>query len=253
MRISFTGFDAPIDLADRGITILQVMNESLYARVCASLLSAKGEKAIEPYSIWGDDGCELNPVNAFIVVPDPFSLPWKHRSLMGGLYAKFESELHVDEELRHEIQQQGLELEASIHKLGLQLNADYRFGVEWNIGSYLKAFSYEIDISETSALLDNLISFIDLGADMAIDKVMVFMNLKTFLTKNDMIKIQERLFFHGMKALLLEGSSSQLYDDCEQKYMIDRDFVEYVFTGKSECLSSSQGGICSNGFGAVTF
>ena len=253
MRISFTGLDTPIDLAEKGITILQIMNESLYARVCASLLSTKGEEAIEPYSVWDDDGCEVNPIYAFIIAPNPFDLPWKHRSLIGRLYSRLEDELICDEEARYEMQELGLALEASVHKLGLQFNADYKFGVEWSLSSYLKAFSYGIDISETAMLLDNLISFIDLGADMAIDKALVFMNLKTFLTKSDMTKVQERLFFHGMKALLLEGSCTRLDDDCEQKYIVDRDFVEYVFTEKSGCSSSTQGRIYSNGFGAVTF
>lgn len=253
MRISFEGLDTPIDLADKGITTLQVLNENLFARVCASLLSMKGEKAIESYSVWDDDGVELKPTNAFILVSDPFSLPWKHRSLMGGLYDRLEKELLIDEELRQEIQNYGISLESSIHKLGLQFNADYRFGVEWNIGSYLKAFSYEIDILETASLFENLISFIDFGADMAIDKVLVFINLKTFLTKNELVGLQERLFFHEIKALLLEGSCSRAYSGFEREYAIDRDFIEYVFERKSDCPSSSQGGFCSNGFGAVSF
>ena len=52
MRIVFSGLDKPIDVADRGITILQIESESLFARVCDSLVSFKGEKAIEPYTIW---------------------------------------------------------------------------------------------------------------------------------------------------------------------------------------------------------
>ncbi len=253
MRITFSGFDTPVDLADRGVTILQIKNEALFARVCESLLSMKGEKALEPYSVWDADGCEIASSNAFITITNPFSLPWKHKSLMGELYSRLEKEFLFDEDLRQEIQELASKLESSIHSLEFQLNANYAFGVEWNLSNYLKTFSYGIEVSDSASLLDKLIDFVDFGADMVIDKVIIFMNLKTFLTKNDLLKFQERVFFHGIQVLLLESYDSPFYRDCERKYTVDQDFVEYVFTGESECLSSPQGRICSNGFGAVTF
>ncbi len=251
MRIAFSGLDRPIDVADRGITMLQIESESLFARVCDSLISLKGEKAIEPYTVWTEEGGEVNPSGAFMVVVNPFDLPWKHKCMMGGLYSKLENELLIDDELRQEMIELGLALESSAHKLGFQLNANYRFGVEWNLSSYLKAFSYEVEVFDTASLLEKLISFIDLGADMSIDRVIVFINLKTFLAKNELTELQDRLFFHGIRALLLERYSSSWDEECVRKYLVDRDFVEYVFKGRSDCPSSSQGRICSNGFGAV--
>lgn len=252
MRISFEGFENPVDIAQDGITALHIENKAVFARVCDSLISLKGANAVERYSVWDDDGCEINPSNAFIVIANPFDLPWKHRNMMGALYSKLEGELLVDEELRQEIQHLGSSMESSVHKLGLQFNANYEFGVEWNLSSYLKAFSYGVELFDAASLFDNLINFIDLGADMAIDKVFVFINLKTFLTKNELIGLNERLFFLNLRALLVENHQSKRYKDHEKKYVIDRDFVEYVFNGRSDCTSSSQGGICSNGFGAVT-
>ena len=150
MRITFSGLDRPIDVLERGITMLQIENESLFARVCDSLISLKGDKAIEPYSVWNEDGDEISPSGAFIVVANPFDLPWKHKGLMGGLYSKLEKELLIDEDLRQELYELGAALEGSAHKLGFQMNANYRFGVEWNLGSYLKAFSFEVEVLETA-------------------------------------------------------------------------------------------------------
>lgn len=253
MRISFSGLESPIAIMDKGITILQIKNNSLFARICQSLLSLKGEDAVEQYSVWDKEGREIAPAKAFIIVSNPFDLPWKHKDLMGSLYERFEHELLLDEELRQEIQDMSVSLESSVQKIGFQLNADYRFALKWNISNYLKAFSYGVEISDSTSLFDNLISFIDFGADMSIDKVILFINLKTFLTKNELMMLQERLIFHGISAFLLENYDSPFYLDCEKKYIVDQDFVEYVFENKSECTSSTQGGICSIGFGAVTF
>lgn len=253
MKIIFSGLDIPVEICERGMTILQVKNETLFARICQSLLSLKGDMAIEPYSIWDDEGCEIKATRALLVIANPFELPWRHKDLMGCLPGRLEQELLVDEEMRLRIQELGLALASTVHELGFQFNSNYRFGVEWNLSSYLKAFSYEVEVSDTAPLLDNLLSFIDLGADMGIDKVFVFINLRMFLTKNDMNALQQRLFFHEMSALLLEGNLIDLQIDHVRKYMVDREFVEFTFDGQSVYPSSSQGRFCSNGFGAVTF
>lgn len=253
MKIAFSNLGSFIDIKQKGITILRIENEALFTRICQSIISMKCENAIEPYTVWIDDACEINPMNAFIVIVNPFDLPWKNKSLMGGIHGRMEKELLCNEDLRKEIQDLGVQLESTVHKLDFQFNANYGFKIEWNLGSYLKAFSYEVDLSDTLSLLDNLISFVDLAADMSIDKVFVFINLKTFLTKSELIELQERLFFHKIGALLLENQYSPAYKECEQEYVVDRDFVEYVFNNKSDCTSSTQRGICSNGFGAVTF
>lgn len=253
MKISFNGMDAPIEIHERGMTILRVLNESLFARICESIVSMKGEEAKESYSIWDDDGREANAPSALFVIVNPFDLPWKHRGMTDRLYAILEEEMRFDEDLRHDMQEAHQSLESLVHRLGYQLNCDYGFGVEWSLEKYLKAFSYEANVADANSLLDNIISFVDFGADIGIDKVFVFVNLKTFLTKQELSKLNDRLFFHGMRALLLENLVFAHDERFEQEYVIDQDFVEHVFKEESERPSSSQGGFCPNGFGAVTF
>lgn len=253
MRISFAGMDAPVEIRERGVTILRVLNQHLYARLCESLVSQKGEAAVEPYSVWDEDGHEINPASALLVVANPFDLPWKHRSMVGELYSSLEAGLLEDEDMRRELQEFRVALESSVHKLGFQLNADYGFAVEWSLGSYLKAFSYEVDLSGASTLLEKLICFVDFAADVTVGKVLVFVNLGTFLMENDLLGLNDRLFFHGISALLLENRTFKLDESIALEYVVDQDFVEYALTGKSEYPSSSQGGFRPNGFGAVAF
>lgn len=253
MRISFGGFDNPVELAERGVTIFRVERECLFSRVCESLLSLKGYEAVEPYSVWDDDGREIAPRKAFLIVPNVFDLPWGHKDLLGGLYARLEEDLLLDEGLRSELQNCGEAMKGLLNRLGIQMNAEYRFGLEWNLKGYLKAFSYEVDLSNSSSILDKLISFVDLGADMQIDKVLVFVNLTTFLSEIDLTHLHQRAFFHGIRILLIENQRSVVYMDHAVVYIVDRDFIEFVYRDQSASLSSLQGRICSNGFGAVAY
>ncbi len=253
MRITFTGFEHPIDVSPSHACVLQIANEALFARVAESLLSGRGAQAIEPYTLWGDNGEELRPSAAFITITNPFELPWKHKSLMGALYSQVEGMLLIDEDLRFQLQELGAELCSCVSKMGLQFNADYGFEVEWGLSQHLKAFGYGIDFSESTSLLDNLIQFIDMSADMAIEEVLVFVNIKTFLTISELNDLYNRVFLRGIRVLLLENHESRAYHELERKTVVDQHFIEYEVKPWSECPSSSQRRICPNGFGAVTF
>lgn len=252
MKVCFAGLENPIVLSKEHVSVLQIGNKKLYGRICQSLLSQKGSKAIEPYSIWSGEE-ELNPQKAFIVVRDPFALPLGHKSLSGKLYSVLNEELLIDEDICLKVQQANAELNSLIAGLGLQFNADYAFGLEWNISRYLKAFGFGLNALEDASLFDNLINFVDLAADMKINEAILFINLRTFLSKNDLEMLNERIIFHGIKVLMLENQHAEVYSEFESKMMVDQHFIEYRSTYRSESPSSTQGRFCSNGFGAVTF
>lgn len=253
MKMCFSGFDNPIVIERGRVSTLHIANQTLFSRICHSLLSARGEDALEPYTIWGDNDEQLTPSAAFIPIADPFDLPIKHRSLGGKISARLYDEILFDERARTELQAINAKLNSSISSLSMQFNADYAFALEWDLSRYLKAFDFGIDLSEDAPLLDNLIDFVDLGADMAIDEVLLFVNLKTFLTKNDLKLFFDRIFFHGLRVLLLENQYSQVYNEFERKIVVDQHFIEYNAVSRSACSPSTQGRICSNGFGAVAF
>lgn len=253
MMIVFSGLDRPVCVKTKCVTIMQVASQSLFARIVSSLFSEEGELACEPYTLWEDDEREIRATEAFISVANPLDLPWKHKLLTGALHKRIEECLSLDEDLRFKVQQLNAELMSCVACVGFQFNADYEFKVEWRLRHYLKAFDYSLAVPESNTLLDNLILFVDLVADMCANRTLLFVNLKTFLSRKDLSELYSRVLFHGIPTLLIENQKSEVYDDFEQKIVIDQHFVEYVIEKSSECPSSTQRRICSNGFGAVTF
>ena len=253
MMISFSGFERSIDMRDSRVLALHIANQTLFARVVAALLSGQGEQASEPYTLWGDDGQQLRAGNVFLPIANPFDLPWKHKCLLGALYSRFEEALLIDEDLRLRMQELHLGMRSCVNQIGFQFNAEYDFGVEWELRHYLKAFDYGVGSRETSSLLDNLIQFIDLAADVACDMVLLFVNLKTFFGENDLLELYGRMIFHGIRAILIENQNAPFYNDLERKVIVDQHFSEYEATNWSESTPLPQKRICFNGFGAVTF
>lgn len=253
MNISFANLDHSVTVEGGRPCVLRVENPSLFARICQSFISKEEEEAVEPYTVWSSDGDRLKAADTMLLVPNPFDLPWEHRSLQGNLHKMLISLAREDEELMEDLQDIDARQKSLLAALTYQLEADYGFTLEWSLASILKTFKFGICVRDDASLLDRLIGFIDLAGDMRIDETLVFINLKTFLSKTDLFHLYNRLFFRRINVLLLENQAASVYHEMEREYVVDVDFIEYKVSIQNECLSSSQGRICSDGFGAVAF
>ena len=225
MRLVFTGLESPVWI-ERGFpSVLQVENQALFTRICTSLKSGEGRFALEPYTLWEDEA-EAKPASAFMFIADPFDLPWGDRALIGAVVKRYESALLQDDGIRCDIERLNSRLASSFLSLGVDLHGDYSFGIEWDIQRYMKAFGFGPDCSGSERFLDTLIEFLSIGLDAHCEKVFAFVNLKTFLTKNELIALYEHVFFTKSRVLLLENKRDRIAYSHERKTTIDLQFLE---------------------------
>lgn len=227
MKIAFSGFENSIEVSEGVVHTFEIENKQVFTNICRSLASGEGELACEPYTIWGDDGEELNPTGSLLVITDPLNLPWGHKLLGGRLFDMFDSLMREDEEARAEIESLATRLSQSIVRLAHQVNGDYSFGLEWGLKQYLKTFAYSVERFESSRYLESLISFLDFSADMAFKNVLVFVNLKSFLSKNELQQVLDHVFFLKLRVLLLETTHDSASYCLERKSYIDQHFLEF--------------------------
>lgn len=69
-------------------------------------------------------------------------------------------------------------------------------------------------------------SFLSLALDMGDKRALVFVNLKTYLSKNDFATFAEQVFYQNAQVLLLENKPDGEAHEHERKRVIDLDFLE---------------------------
>lgn len=225
MKLVFSGLETPIDLAPGYASTLQIANETLFARIVRSLASSAGSLALEPYTLW-DDGVELRPSTSLMVVQNPLQLPWDDRSLMGEVVKRIEREFLEDEDLRRGIEAMDSALSAKLLDLGFGMNSDYGFGLEWELKRYLKFRGFGVDMQDSKPLLDNLLNFLSLALDAGCKQAIAFVNLKTFLTQNDLKALFDYVFYSKLTVLLIENKADEVVYDYERKLVVDLHFIE---------------------------
>lgn len=226
MKLVLSGLETPIEIAPGYATTLQVENQTLFTRIARSLECADGRFALEPFTIWEKEK-ELRPASSLLLVSDVLHLPWDDRALMGEVVKRLECEFLEDEDMRRAVEAMDSSLSTKLLELGFAMNSDYGFGLEWDLRRYLKFRGFGIDSTDAAPLLDNVINFLSLALDAGCRKVIAFVNLKTFLTINDLKALFDFIFYSNLNVLLLESKRDEMVYDYERKITVDLHFLEY--------------------------
>lgn len=226
MRLVFTGLSRPVDIEAGYATVLQVENAALFARIARSLQLGTGEEALEPFTLWDGDN-SLRFKDRCLFIPDPLNLPWDDKRLLGEVVKRIEREFLEDEDLRQRVERAERELTSSLFGLSLGLDSSYGFDMEWDFRRYLKMLGFRATVQPSESYLDNLMEFISFVLDSGLNKALVFVNLKTFLTENDVEKLYEHVFYTKMMVLMVENKTDLHEYNHERKRVIDQDFLEY--------------------------
>ena len=225
MRLVFSGLESPVEVTPGRCSTIEVENQTLFTRIAQSLLSGEGRYAAEPFSIWeGED--ELRPKDTLLVIGNPLSLPWDDRVYMGSIVKRIEREYLEDEDLRRAVEELQGSIATRLMSLGLGMNTDLEFSLEWDLKRYLKFMGFGVSYQGSKSFLDNLLNFLSLALDSGDKRVIAFVNLKTFLSKNDFEAFLEQVSFLKTKVLLIENKQDVNQYEYEKKRAIDLDFIE---------------------------
>ena len=225
MNLVLSGFSEALTLGSDRVSVLEVHNRRLFARIWQSLASELDSEALEPYALWnGED--RRSSRNYFLFVFNPFELPWSERALMGEVLERVEDMFLAEDDVRQEIETAGRALSERVASLGLRLQSDYAFEVQWEMRKYLKAFDFGVEVDPFDALLDNLIKFLKFASDAAFEKQLVFVNLKNFLEPDEVQEFYRQAVFLELNVLLLENVPDDAVFEYERKMCIDKDFLQ---------------------------
>lgn len=225
MRLVFAGLDSPLDLEPGICSTLEVENQTLFTRFVRSMLSGEGRYAEEPYSVWDGDE-ELKPKDSLLLIDNPLSLPWDERGFAGSVLKKIEREYLEDEDLRRSIEGLQGAIASQLVLLGMGMNADFGFSQEWDFRRYLKFMGFGVSYQESKSFLDNQLNFLSLALDSGDKRILVYVNLKTFLSENDFRLFLDQVFFQKTRVLLLENKLDKASYERESKRCIDLHFIE---------------------------
>lgn len=226
MILKLLRFESEVVIEPDAVATLQIEDRSLFARAVASLSSEKAEEAEEPYALWDDDGKKHSPRGAFLVLDSLPSIPLNDRKLLGKLYTKIAASIEEDVEAKDELAVTMSKLQSLLLDENIELWGTYEFNAAWEVGQILKAFSFQLMEEEAQPLLDSLVGFFGLCADVGLQQPLLLVNAKSFFTEEELSELASQAFFYGISLLMLESWPDGTHHDWERKTRIDQWFLE---------------------------
>lgn len=223
MKLVIDGLERAVELKEGRAATLQVENPVLFSRLVRSIASQDEDCTFERFSLW--DGEErMKAKDSLLVVTDLLNFPWDHRLLLGAVLKKME--FLEDEDVRQAVEASHQALSSKLLSIGMGYDSDYGYGAEWDFKRYLKMMAFGIDTHDDDSYIDSIIRFLSLAFDANCKQVIVFVNLKTFLSKSELKGMFDHIFSTRLKVLLLENKCDNTRYENEEKHVVDLQFLE---------------------------
>lgn len=229
MKIKFDRFEHTIPISSDKASFLEIQNRVVFAKVVQSLQDEGLDQAIEPFSLWNEDGTERKKRGSvFLFINNLPSLPLTDRKLIGSLIKKLTKSVNTDFEISSEITALTLKIEDLIEQKESKFKGSYDFELDYALESFIKALSFGSAARSNESLLEKGISFLDLCSDIELKKVLVFVNAKSFFLPEEIQKLIDHAIFLKIPVLFLESWHDDVIYNNSSKMCIDQHFLEFI-------------------------
>lgn len=224
MNLKFDYLDNVLSVQNNKILTFEICNKNYFYRTVNTFITLNNGNIPSGLFVSDDDLNEINLTNKVFVVLDYFnfdSLFNKYTSNIIKLVAE-----SVTEENRIKIVNNFKKIVNYFNKTLDDIDFNINFNEEFNLTQLIKLLKPSVNTKEK--LLDNLFLLIDLEKTFSSHQFMAFVNLKQYLSKNELLELYKYSIYNGIKVILIDSQSYGTTIDFEKKIIIDENLDEIM-------------------------
>ncbi len=220
MKIAYKALNSVIDLDEHPIFTLTVESPLLFFHL---LHDIKQQLAgFDGDVILSEKDKELSIQKKMELITDPVDFDINTTSLLNKVAARVNS-IAMDETHFEQSQKILANFEKFLYDILLDMDADF-YCDKLSMLAIIKASGIKAEVCQNS-LLELLYSYMKLVREFDTDKLFVFVNLRSFVTMEELQSFFHTVKSHDFQVLLLENREYPLLED-ETKLIIDKDLCE---------------------------
>ncbi len=205
MKLVYTELEQQLIFQENRVNVLVIEHKELFRRMIQEL--AKQIDGVEGRFVLSDNDKILKIDKDVCLVVNPFALEINSRKALTGLYNEL-GKLGMNEENYLNTCRVKGQIAEYIYGLLNQVDYALKFQDDFNLQSLFKALEVEFESGEEN-FLEGLVYFMDVCSKFQKVKILAFVNLKTYLTNDELKKIYKEAFYRKIQLLLLENSVEQ--------------------------------------------
>lgn len=209
------------EIKSKTINTLVIEDTKYFSKFIKALMETVNKESEEFELIEDYKKIDLSKVTK--VIFDLFSLEANNATILKKLYTELENDINSEEIFNKKIEMESLAaniVDDLIHMSRLSLKAG-----DINYQYFFKALAIEFDYDKNS-IIEKLIEYIKVTADMLDIKLFIIINLDSFLTEEDLVELSKFLCYNEIKVLALQNKITRQVKTCENLRILDQDLCE---------------------------
>ncbi|NLP46855.1 MAG: type II-A CRISPR-associated protein Csn2 [Epulopiscium sp.] len=224
MIMKISNFESEIIISDEYVRVLEIENKSLFANIVQSIHSLCYNEEGKEYIVLIEEGKEIKFNKNVYFIMDILSMDVNERKILNKLYSSLKPCINLD--MRNQIDQYLRDILNFINRILIEIPLEFNYKTEIELENIFKL--YEIKLcTQDQSFIEKVFNIIDLISLLDLYKVVVFCNIKSFFTDNEMEEIYKYIVYHKLHVILLEGNLVEKTLQFEKKIRIDADFEDY--------------------------
>lgn len=216
--IKTTFIENNIELSNTYIRCIEIENKAYFYRFISSLnCICKGE-LLDDFSVY-----DIKPDNIILIL-DYFNISYNSKKIIGELNKLIRSKINENDynELIKRFRRVLNIFKRVIGKIDIPIS----IVEDINVDGLIKLLNININFSTN--LLTNLLLLIDINKELSSENILVFVNLKEYLTKEELLELYKYSIYNGQVIALIDSKSYGVTIEYEKKILIDDTLEEYV-------------------------
>lgn len=210
-------FGINLDINENRVNVLVIENPQIL-RSAFSELIRQCEGAEGNFVLSQSDKFMNLSKQAYTII-EPLTIDFNSHRIQAKLFQQIKS--YVEESLNELTGELNQRMTLYLEQIALNMPFVMEYDLDFEIQNLLKMYHVRISSSEES-LVENILEYIKIHFQLFSKNLVVFLNLKTWVSKEELKNIYEYAFYSKINLILVESNCRKDFD-CEQMTVIDAD------------------------------
>lgn len=222
MKIKIDFIDSIIDFDNSNVYSFEIHNKKYLYRISSLFYGISNGDLPEEIECFDKENNELKLSNKIRFFSEYFDFGFDSKKYSTDItkYILSNIEQYDSENILRTFSKLCKLIDNELQKTDLSISVSTEEGIE----NVIKMFKLKINQKED--LLDNLLLIIDLEVALNSNKILCFMNLKQFLTKEEVIEFYKYATYNSIKIIMIESTKYDYFSNYEKVIVIDQNLDE---------------------------
>lgn len=216
MKIKFSYLDNDINFTEGFINTLEILNNRYFYRIVSDFYRSAHGEVMDYLNFFDENDKSINLSSKIKVITDYFNFDLDNKSYSTALLKVIKENID-DTELNKIISNYNRFAKSYLNSL-TEINLPLKLTDDISIENIIKKTKLSIDIKDN--LLDNLFLLIDLESNLHSHQILVFVNLKQYLTNSELKEFYKYSIYNKVKILLIDSQNYKNDVNSENKLII---------------------------------